>query len=68
MSVPELEFFSSRKEENFSHVRRGLILVLFGSTYVCKETYSVIKPRYRSLLSALTIATPDIQSDFNALT
>ncbi|XP_063820002.1 general transcription factor II-I repeat domain-containing protein 2A-like [Pseudophryne corroboree] len=41
-SVPLLEFYSSLKEENFPHMRRHAlrILVLFGSTYTCEQTFS----------------------------
>uniref|UniRef100_A0A8P4KHA8 General transcription factor II-I repeat domain-containing protein 2A n=1 Tax=Dicentrarchus labrax TaxID=13489 RepID=A0A8P4KHA8_DICLA len=76
-SVSQLEFYSSLKEENFSHMRRHAqkILVLFGSTYVCEQTLSVMfnKSRYRSsitddhLSAVLRISTSDNQPDFNAL-
>ncbi|XP_075067564.1 general transcription factor II-I repeat domain-containing protein 2A-like [Mixophyes fleayi] len=54
-SVPLLEFYSSLKEENFPHMRRHAlkILVLFGSTYICEQTFSVMKfnkSRHRSSL------------------
>ncbi|KAK7886617.1 hypothetical protein WMY93_026238 [Mugilogobius chulae] len=77
-SVPLNEFYSSLKEENFPHMRRHAqkILVLFGSTYVCEQTFSVMKfnkSRYRSsmtddhLSAVLRIVTSDIEPDFNAL-
>ncbi|XP_074501494.1 general transcription factor II-I repeat domain-containing protein 2A-like [Sebastes fasciatus] len=77
-SVSLLDFYSSLKEENFPHMRRHAqkILVLFGSTYVCEQTFSVMKfnkSRYRSsitddhLSAVLRISTSDIQPDFNAL-
>ncbi|KAM3859884.1 general transcription factor II-I repeat domain-containing protein 2A-like [Diretmus argenteus] len=77
-SVSLLDFYSSLKEENFPHLRRHAqrILVLFGSTYVCEQTFSVMKfnkSKHRSsitdehLLAVLRIATSDIQPDFNAL-
>ena len=77
-SVSLLDFYSSFKEENFPHLRRHVqrILVLFGSTYHCKQTFSVKKfnkSKHRSsmtdghLSAVLCIATSDIQPDFNAL-
>ncbi|KAM3836157.1 general transcription factor II-I repeat domain-containing protein 2A-like [Diretmus argenteus] len=77
-SVSLLDFYSSLKEENFPHLRRHAprILVLFGSTYVCEQTFSVMKfnkSKHRSsitdehLLAVLRLATSDIQPDFNAL-
>ena len=77
-SVSLLDFYSSLKEENFPHMRRHApqkILVLFGSTSVCEQTFSVMKfnkSRYRSsiaddhLSAVLHISTSDIQPDFNA--
>ena len=77
-SVSLLEFYSSLKEENFPYMRRHAqkMLVLFGSTYICEQTFSVMKfnkSRYRSSLTddhlstVLRIATSDIQPDFSAL-
>lgn len=44
-SISLLEFNSSLKEENFHYTRRHVqkILVLFGSTYVYEQTFSVLK-------------------------
>lgn len=44
-SVSLLGFYSSLKEKNFPHLKRHAqrILVLFGSTYVCEQTFSVMK-------------------------
>ena len=55
-SVSLLDFYSSLKEENFPHMRRHAqkMLVLFGSTYICEQTFSVMKfnkSRYRSSLT-----------------
>ncbi|KAM4043630.1 general transcription factor II-I repeat domain-containing protein 2B-like [Anomaloglossus baeobatrachus] len=72
-----LEFYSLR-EENFPNIRRHAqrMLVLFGSTYVCEQTFSVMKfnkSRYRSSLSddhlsaVLRISTSHIQPNFSAL-
>ncbi|CAN2391899.1 general transcription factor II-I repeat domain-containing protein, partial [Pristimantis euphronides] len=77
-SVSLLEFYSSLKEENFPHIRRHAqrMLVLFGSTYRCEQTFSVMKfnkSRYRSSLSddhlcaVLRISSSDIQPDLSAL-
>ncbi len=77
-SVLLLEFYSFLKEENFPHMRRHAqkILVLFGSTYVWEQTFSVMKfnkSRFRSsitdvhLAAVLRISTSDIQPDINAL-
>jgi len=73
-----LDFYSSLKEENFPNIRRHAqkMLVLFGSTYICEQTFSVMKftkSRYRSSLTddhlsaVLRISTSDIQPDFNTL-
>jgi len=77
-SVSQLHFYSSLKEENFPQIRRHAqrMLVLFGSTYICEQTFSVMrfnKSRYRSSLSddhlcaVLRISTSDMQPDFSAL-
>ena len=44
-SVYLLDFYSSLKEENFPHLRRHAqkIIVIFGSTHVCEQTFSVMK-------------------------
>ena len=73
-----LDFYSSLKEENFPNMRRHAqkMLVLFGSTYICEQTFSIMKftkSRYRSSLTddhlsaVLRISTSDIQPDFDAL-
>lgn len=77
-SVPLLDFYSSLNEDNFPNLRRHAqkLLVLFGSTYICEQTFSVMKlnkSRYRSSLTdehlsaVLRISTSDIQPDFRAL-
>ena len=52
------------------------MFVLFGSTYICEQTFSIMKftkSRYRSSLTddhlsaVLRISTSDIQPDFDAL-
>lgn len=73
-----LDFYSSLKEENFPNMRRHAqkMLVLFGSTYICEQTFSLMKftkSRYRSCLTGdhlsalLRIFTSDMQPDFDAL-
>ena len=73
-----LDFYSSLKEENFPNMRRHAqkMLVLFGSTYICEQTFSMMKfnkSRYRSSLTdehlsaVLRITTSDIKPDFDAL-
>ena len=77
-SASLLEFYSALKEENFPNMRRRAqkMLVLFGSTYICEQTFSVMKftkSRYRSSLTnehlsaVLRISTSDIQPDFDGL-
>ena len=77
-SASLLEFYSALKEENFPNMRRHAqkMLVLFGSTYICEQTFSVMKftkSRYRSSLTdehlsaVLRISTSDIQPDFDGL-
>ncbi|XP_071059413.1 general transcription factor II-I repeat domain-containing protein 2B-like [Pseudochaenichthys georgianus] len=77
-SASLLDFYSSLKEENFPNMRRHAqkMLVLFGSTYICEQTFSIMKfqkSRYRSSLTddhlsaVLRISTSDIQPDFDAL-
>ena len=77
-SASLLEFYSALKEENFPNMRRHAqkMFVLFGSTYICEQTFSVMKftkSRYRSSLTdehlsaVLCISTSDIQPDFDGL-
>uniref|UniRef100_A0A8C8RDR1 HAT C-terminal dimerisation domain-containing protein n=1 Tax=Pelusios castaneus TaxID=367368 RepID=A0A8C8RDR1_9SAUR len=72
------EFYSSLNEATFPNLR-GMaqnMLALFGSTYVCEQTFSIIninKSRHRSQLtdqhlrSILRIATTKLTPDFDAL-
>ena len=77
-SQPLLNFYSSLKQEKFPNIKRHAqkMFVLFGSTYICEQTFSVMKfnkSRYRSSLTddhlsaVLRIATSDIQPDFDTL-
>ena len=74
-------FYGSLNETQFPNLRRHArrMLVLFGSTYVCEQTFSVMnynnynKSRYRSRLtdehlsSVLPIATTQMTPDFDEL-
>ena len=71
-------FYASLDEQNFPKIRSHAqkMFVLFGSTYVCEQTFSVMKyykSRHRlsltdSHLSAiLRIATSETIADFTAL-
>lgn len=73
-----LEFYSSLKEEKFPNMRTHAqrMFVLFGSTYICEQTFSVMKfnkSMYRSSLTddhlsaVLRISTSDFQPDFDTL-
>ncbi|XP_028253675.1 general transcription factor II-I repeat domain-containing protein 2 [Parambassis ranga] len=73
-----LDFYSTLKEENFPNMRRHAqkMLVLFGSTYICEQTFSMMKfakSTHRSSLTddhlsaVLRISTSNIQPDFDAL-
>ena len=70
--------YASLNEATFPNLRRTAqkMLVLFGSTYVCEQTFSVMninKSRHRSKLtdqhlkSILRIATTKITPDFDSL-
>nr|KAF6387667.1 hypothetical protein mMyoMyo1_008130 [Myotis myotis] len=72
------DFYASLNEATFPNIRRMAqkILVLFGSTYVCEQTFSVMninKAPHRSSLtdehlrSILRIATTKLTPDFDAL-
>lgn len=72
------EFYASLSEELFPNIRQMAqrMLVLFGSTYVCEQTFSVMninKARHRAQLtdghlrSVLRIATTKLTPDFDAL-
>uniref|UniRef100_A0A674NJF1 HAT C-terminal dimerisation domain-containing protein n=1 Tax=Takifugu rubripes TaxID=31033 RepID=A0A674NJF1_TAKRU len=72
-----LDFYSSLKE-NFPNMRRRAqkMLVLFGSTYKCEQTFSLMKfTKSRNgssltdehLSALLRISTSDFQPDFDAL-
>nr|KAF6387466.1 hypothetical protein mMyoMyo1_007962 [Myotis myotis] len=72
------DFYASLNEATFPNIQRMAqkILVLFGSTYVCEQTFSVMninKAPHRSSLtdehlrSILRIATTKLTPDFDAL-
>ena len=71
-------FYASLDEQNFPKIRSHAqkMFVLFGSTYVCEQTFSVMKynmSRHRSSLpdsdlsAILLIATSETMPDFTAL-
>ncbi|XP_064411766.1 general transcription factor II-I repeat domain-containing protein 2A-like [Latimeria chalumnae] len=72
------ELYASLSETKFPNIRKVAqkILVLFGSTYVCEQTFSLLKcnkSRYRSQLtdqhlsSLLRIFTTRMTPDFDAI-
>lgn len=72
------EFYASLSAAKFPNIRRMAqrMLVLFGSTYVCEQTFSVMntnKAPHRSQMSdehlrcVLRIATTGLPPDFDAL-
>ena len=72
------DFYASLNEATFPNLRRTAqkMLALFGSTYVCEQTFSVMninKARHRSRLtdqhlrSVLRISTTNLTPDFDAL-
>ncbi|KAJ8351115.1 hypothetical protein AAFF_G00149420 [Aldrovandia affinis] len=72
------DFYASLNEAAFPNLRRTAqkMLVLFGSTYVCEQTFSIMninKASHRSQLtdqhlgSILRIATTKLTPDFDAL-
>uniref|UniRef100_A0A3B4EKN8 HAT C-terminal dimerisation domain-containing protein n=1 Tax=Pygocentrus nattereri TaxID=42514 RepID=A0A3B4EKN8_PYGNA len=72
------EFYASLSTDKFPNIRKmeQRMLVLFGSTYVCEQTFSVMntnKAPHRSQLSdehlrsVLRIATTKLTPDFDAL-
>ncbi|XP_068603631.1 general transcription factor II-I repeat domain-containing protein 2B-like [Brachionichthys hirsutus] len=77
-TAPLLEFYAALQEENFPRMRSRVqkLLVLFGSTHACKQTFSVMKLTKSRCGSSLTdqqlsamlrISTSEIQPDFDAL-
>ncbi|CAL9704974.1 unnamed protein product [Knipowitschia caucasica] len=77
-SLKLTDFYASLNKATFPNLRRLAqeMIVLFGSTYVCEQTFSVMninKARHRSKLtdqhlrSILRIATTKLAPDFDAL-
>ena len=73
------KFFASLNETKFSNIRQlaQKMLVLFGSTYVCEQMFSVMKinkTRHRAQLTdehlraVLRISTTEMEPDFDVLT
>lgn len=52
-----LDFYSSLKEENFPNMRRHAqkMLVLFGSTYICEQTFSMMKFKKKTGIDPLSL-------------
>ena len=72
------KFYASLNKSKFANLRKMAmkLLVLFGSTYICEQTFStmnIIKTKLRSNLtdvhmdSILRISTSDMQPDFEEL-
>jgi 17beta-estradiol 17-dehydrogenase/3beta-hydroxysteroid 3-dehydrogenase/mitotic-spindle organizing protein 1 len=77
-SVPLPNFYASLNLQTFPRVKAHArkMLVLFGSTYICEQTFSVMKfnkSKHRSamtddhLSAVLRIATTEMMPDFNSL-
>ncbi|MBN3316899.1 GTD2A protein, partial [Atractosteus spatula] len=67
------EFYASLNEPLFPHIPQAAqkILVLFGSTYMCEQTFSLMninKSQLSDLSCVLWIATTQLSTDFDALT
>ena len=73
-----LNFYASLNEASFPNLKAQAqkMLVLFGSTYICEQTFSLMKHNKSKTRSAMTnqhleavlsIATTDIAPDFNLL-
>ncbi|XP_077968860.1 general transcription factor II-I repeat domain-containing protein 2A-like [Styela clava] len=73
-----LDFYSSLNKKSFPNIRRHAqkMLVLFGSTYICEQTFSVMnftKSKFRSSLTdehlsdLLRISTSAIEPDIQGL-
>ena len=77
-SKPLVEFYSSLHSENFQNLKKiaRKMCVLFASTYICEQTFSVMKvnkSKNRSLFtdadlqSVLRISTSNLTPNFNKL-
>ena len=77
-SKPLVEFYSSLNSEKFQNLKKiaRKMFVLFASTYICEQTFSIMKvnkSKTRSLLtdsnlqSVLRISTSNLAPNFNKL-
>ena len=77
-SKPRVEFYSSLHSEKFQNLKKiaRKMFVLFASTYICEQTFSIMKvnkSKTRSLLtdsnlqSVLRISTSNLTPNFNTL-
>ncbi|KAI7790545.1 putative general transcription factor II-I repeat domain-containing protein 2-like [Triplophysa rosa] len=77
-TTPVIQFYASLDENKFPNIKKHAqrMLVLFGSTYVCEQTYSIMnynKAHRRSnltnshLSAILRISTSKITPDFDTL-
>ncbi|KAI7802668.1 putative general transcription factor II-I repeat domain-containing protein 2-like [Triplophysa rosa] len=77
-TTPVIQFYASLDENKFPNIKKHAqrMLVLFGSTYVCEQTYSIMnynKAHCRSnltnshLSAILRISTSKITPDFDTL-
>ena len=77
-SKPLVEFYSSLHSEKFQNMKKFAIkmFLLFASTYICEQTFSIMKAnksKTRSLLtdsnlqSVLRISTSNLTPNFNKL-
>ena len=77
-SKPLVEFYSSLHSEKFQNLKKiaRKMFVLFASTYICEQTFSIMKvnkSKTRSLLtdsnlqSVLRISTSNLTPNFNKL-
>ena len=75
---PLIEFYASLHSEKFQNVKRFArkMFVLFASTYICEQTFSVMKvnkSKNRSLItdsnlhSMLRISTSNMSPDYDKL-
>ena len=78
LNVHPKEFFGGLSEDNFPHIKDFVkkMMVLFGSTYICEQTFSamsITKSKQRSQLTdenlqpVLRIPTSSMEPDLNAI-
>ena len=78
LNVGPKDLFSGLSEDNFPYLKDLVkkMMVLFGSTYICEQTFStmsITKSKHRSQLtdknlqSVLRISTSSMEPDFKAI-